>query len=370
MNAGLRERTESRRKQVRSIVDEWFAETGTGPVMDCWLRGFEVGFSKKLSEAGLLGLTWPTQYGGQGASNVERLAVTEELLRLGAPSAAHWSSERQIGPAILRHGSEELKAEFLPSILSLDSIVCLGMSELNAGSDLAAVETRAERVDGGWAITGQKMWTGHAHRATHAYVLARTSVEDRKHDGLSEFLMDLGSEGVTVAPIINIGGEHRFNQMNFDQVFVPDSRVIGTVGNGWRQVVEQLSFERGGAERYLSSYALFTELLRRAQSSRRDVRRRVGALTRRLAAIRQIARDVAELMDSGEAPVVQAAALKMIGNQFELDVVEALRDLLEPGDLARTSDYAITLQSTPGFALRGGAVEVLLSIIAKAEAVK
>ncbi len=357
------------RHRVRDIAHTWFENPRHEPVADGWLRGFEPEFSKQLSAAGLIGLTWPHEYGGQGASNVERLAVTEELLRAGAPSAAHWSSERQIGPSLLRHGTAEARTELLPKIISVDAIFCLGMSEETAGSDLAAVKSRATRVDGGWTITGRKMWTGHAHKATHAYVLARTSDGERKQQGLSEFLVDMDQPGVTVTPIINISGEHRFNQVDFVDAFVPEYRLLGEEGNGWRQVVEQLSFERGGSERYLSSYLLLTTLIERAGDSKSaHVDHVIGDLSQRLAVLRRLGWQVANALDRGEAPVKQAAALKLLGNQFEVAVIDSLRSVIRPEDLARDSLYSTTLQSSPGFEIRGGSVEVLLSLIAKLEA--
>lgn len=355
------------RQNIRQITQKWFKETGTKPLIDSWHRGFEPAFSRRLSQAGYIGMTWPEKYGGGGRSNTERLAVTEELLRAGAPSAAHWIGERQIGPSVLRHGSETLKEEVLPGIISIDNVFCLGMSEPNAGSDLAAVETQARQVDGGWLLSGRKVWTGYAHRASHAYVLARSSKSERKHEGLSEFIVDMG-DGVTVTPIVNIAGEHRFNQVDFNDVFVPEHRLLGVEGNGWRQVVEQLSFERGGSERYLSSYLLFKELVKRSESGERNLKQSIGSLTQRLAVLRQLAFDVAQALDGGEAPTTRAAALKMLGNQFEIDLITAFREVVLPEDLVRSSDYSVAVQSAPGFELRGGAVEVMLSIIAKEEA--
>lgn len=356
------------RGRIRAVIDDWFQDATNKPFVDSWLRGFSVEFSRRLSAAGLIGAAWPSRYGGQDASNLDRLVVTEELLRAGAPAAAHWASERQIGPALLRLGTEQAKEELLPKIISVDAVFCLGMSEENAGSDLASVRTSATRVGGGWLINGRKMWTGHAHRATHAYVLARTSAGARKQDGLSEFLVDMDQPGITVTPIVNIAGEHRFNQVDFVDAFVPDHRLLGVEGNGWRQVVEQLSFERGGAERYLSSYILLKELIKRASAQgRSDLDQTIGTLIARLAVLRRLAWDIARSLDAGAAPITEAAASKMLGNQFEVDVIETFRSVLGPDDLARNSDYAKAMQSSPGFEIRGGAVEVLLSIIARQE---
>ena len=255
------------RRVVRDLVGAW----DFTPRCDAWMRGYDPAFSAELARRGLIGMTWPKEAGGSGRSNVARLVVTEELLRAGAPVAAHWIADRQIGPAILRNGSPALRAEILPGIAAGQLTFCLGMSEPDSGSDLASVRTRAVRdVDrDGWRLTGRKIWTTLAHRATHAYVLARTGSDtgeagkaDRgdktdKHDGLTEFVVDMSAPGVSVRPLEDLGGEHHFNEVTFDDVFVPAGRVIGAEGAGWKQVTEQLSFERGGMERVLSTYPLF-----------------------------------------------------------------------------------------------------------------
>jgi len=298
-----------------------------------------------------------------------RLVVTEELLRAGAPVAAHWIADRQIGPAILRHGSEELQQEILPGIVSADFIFCLGMSEPDAGSDLASVRTSAVRVDGGWRLTGQKVWTSLAHQATHAYVLARTERGARKYDGLTEFIVDMDSSGISVSPIVDLAGEHHFNEVRFDEVFVPERRVLGNVGSGWRQVIEQLSFERGGPERVLSTYPLLVSVLASGLTLHDpEAVRQIGELAARLAVLRHLCREVAQAMDAGEAPVQKAAMLKHLGNQFERDVIEVARPLVGGETAGPASAFGQALLASPGFGLRGGAAEVLLGIIAKSEA--
>lgn len=358
------------RAQVRELTAEWRDAGRYVPRSDSWLRSFDLEFSKELAARGLIAMTYPKEFGGAARTNVERLAVTEELLRAGAPVAAHWIGDRQIGPAVLRHGTRELQEEIVPRIASGDAVFCLGMSEPEAGSDLASVKTTAERTDGGWLVNGHKIWTTQAHHATHAYLLARTSREERKHDGLSEFVLDMDAEGVQVTPIVDLAGEHHFNEVRFENVFVPAHRVIGEVGNGWKQVVEQLSFERGGAERSLSSYPVLVELI--AESARRhddrELHALLGSLVARLAVLRRLCFEVASAMDAGQAPVQQAAALKFLGNAFEHDVIEALRrtDLCQ--DPAFDSTFGQALLASPAFSLRGGAAEVLLSLIARQEA--
>ncbi|MFG2960999.1 acyl-CoA dehydrogenase family protein [Streptomyces sp. NPDC048291] len=356
------------RTRVRDLTASWRSSARYVPRSDSWLRSFDPEFSKALAADGLIAMTYPREFGGAGRTNVERLAVTEELLRAGAPVAAHWIGDRQIGPAILRHGSRRLQEEILPLIASAEAVFCLGMSEPEAGSDLAAVRTSATPVDGGWLLSGHKIWTSHAHRATHAYVLARTARTERKHEGLTEFVLDMRADGVSTTPIVDLAGEHHFNEVRFEEVFVPGHRVIGEVGNGWRQVVEQLSFERGGAERFLSSYPVLTELI--ALAAERDdaeLRSLLGSLVARLAVLRRLCWEVARRMDAGQAPVQEAAALKYLGNAFEYDVIEALRRTAGHHEPSPESLFGQALLASPGFGLRGGSAEVLLSLIARQE---
>jgi alkylation response protein AidB-like acyl-CoA dehydrogenase len=363
------DRSAALRAEVRDLTAQWRAAGRYVPRSDAWLRSFDLDFSKELAARGLVAMTYPKQYGGGGHTNVERLAVTEELLRAGAPVAAHWIGDRQIGPSVLRHGTPELREEILPQIAAATAVFCLGMSEPEAGSDLAAVRTAARRVAGGWRITGHKIWTSQAHHATHAYVLARTERAERKHQGLTEFIVDMGAEGVSVTPIVDLTGGHHFNEVRFDDVFVPAHRLLGEEGGGWKQVVEQLSFERGGAERVLSSYPVLVELIAASGAADGDpeLRSLLGSLTARLAVLRRMCWDVARSLDAGQAPVQQAATLKYLGNAFEHDVIDALRRTGLCHDAAPDSIFGQALLASPGFGLRGGAAEVLLSMIARQE---
>nr|WP_237535478.1 acyl-CoA dehydrogenase family protein [Streptomyces sp. SID3343] len=359
------------RRQVRDLTTQWRAQGRYTPHSDNWMRGYDPDFSRELARRGLLGLAWPTRHGGSGLGQVARLAVTEELLRAGAPVAAHWIGERQIGPAVLRHGSPDLRAEILPLIARAEAVFCLGMSEPEAGSDLAAVRTTATSVPGGWKVDGRKIWTTGAHHATHAYLLARTARTERKHHGLTEFLVDMDTPGIEVTPIVDLAGGHHFNEITFTDVHVPTHRLLGTVGQGWRQVVEQLSFERGGPERVLSTYPLLArcvETLAADPARARDLHTDLGRLAARLATLRRLALDVARQVDAGHAPAVEAATLKYLGNAFENDVVDFARRVCHhtPDPALRTA-FDQALLASPGFTIRGGAADVLLSLIAKQE---
>ncbi|MDH6291272.1 acyl-CoA dehydrogenase family protein [Rhodococcus opacus] len=357
------------RSTVRALTEEWHRRGLFQPRSDSWVRSFDLEFSKELAARGLIGMTWPARYGGGERSNVARLAATEELLRAGAPVAAHWIADRQIGPSILRHGSDRLKDEILPGITRAENLFCLGMSEPGAGSDLAAVRTVAHRVEGGWRLTGRKIWTSGAHKATHAYVLARTEKAERKHDGLSEFVVDMSESGTEVTPIVDMAGEHHFNEVAFDDVFIPEHRLIGVEGQGWRQVVEQLSFERGGAERVLSTYPVLSAMIDAcSHADEPAVLTQLGTLLARLGTLRRLCWDVAHSLDQGKAPVQEAATLKLLGNEFERDVVSVAREVLSGHDSRPDSIFGQALLASPGFSIRGGAADVLLSIIAKQEA--
>jgi len=370
---GGADRLDALRREVREFV----AAAGVPARCDSWMRAYDPKFSRQLGERGWIGMTWPREYGGGERSNVERFVVTEELLRAGAPVMGHWTADRQIGPSILCHGTEELRAEFLPAICRGELVFGLGLSETEAGSDLAAVRTRAVPVDGGWSITGTKIWTTSAHIATHLYVLARTgepaTTGAARHAGLTEFLVDRDTPGITVRPIVDLVGEHHFNEVVFDAVFVPDGRVLGTVGAGWKQVTEQLAFERGGAERFLSTYPLFAAVVRAARRAPdRSVTERVGALAARLAGLRELGVQLALAIDGGEAPVRLAAESKLLGTAFEKAVVETARYVFDirGADADDRRLLAEGLAAVPGTTIRGGSSEVLQTVISRAEVPK
>lgn len=356
------------RGETRALLDQW--RSRFVPRCDAWARCADLDFSRALAARGLLGLTWPAPY-GRGASHVERLAVTEELLRAGAPVAAHWIGDRQIGPALLRHGSPALQAEFLPRLAAVEATFALGMSEPEAGSDLAAVRTRAVDCEGGYRITGRKIWTSGAHLATHLYVLARTTPLDqvsRRHEGLSEFLVDMDSAGIVVSAIVDMAGEHHYNEVTLDDVAVPTNRLIGEPGAGWAQVTGQLAFERGGPERFLSTYPLLRRAMREpVVAADAGLRVRLGELIARLCVLRRLCRDVAIAMDGGAAPAQEAATTKLLGTRFEHDVIDFARAVVGAGAEDLRADTEAALFASPGFGIRGGAADVLLAMISKAD---
>src|SRR5882762_10522992 len=255
---------EALRLEVRDFLQVELRNRKPADRAQSW-AGYDAEFSRKMGERGWIGMTWPKRYGGHERTALERYVVLEETLAAGAPVSAHWVADRQSGPLLLRFGTEEQRQRFLPRISRGELAFAIGMSEPDSGSDLASIRTRAEKVDGGYRVNGTKIWTSNAHLSDFAIALFRTKVvPDKKHEGLSQFLVDLKSPGIRIRPIIDLAGGHHFNEVHFENAIVPDDMLVGKEGEGWRQVSTELAFERSGPERYLSSIRLIMELIREA----------------------------------------------------------------------------------------------------------
>jgi len=328
-------------------------------------------FSQKLAARGWLGMALPKRYGGHDRTAVDRFVVVEELLRWGAPVGYHWVADRQTGPMIARFGTEAQKQRFLPAICRAEASFSIGMSEPEAGSDLAAVKTRAERVDGGWSLTGTKLWTGGAHVNDWFVVLCRTSQEEDRHAGLSQLIVDLKSPGLTAEPIAYLDGSEFFCRVTLDEVFVPDELVLGEIGQGWAQNTSELAFERAGPERWLSTYLVVEHLLREDRAAGDRAQAVVGEALANWWGIRNLSLSVARLIDQGQAPAAESALVKELGTRFEQDVLDAVWRLveLEP-DPDSDSEFeralAAAILGAPSFTIRGGTNEVLRSVAARA----
>lgn len=360
------------REEVREFLQAECRIGAFEPRCDAWLGGFDPAFSRKLGQRGWLGMTWPKSYGGHERSALERFVVLEELLVAGAPVTSHWIADRQAGPSLLRFGTEEQKQFFLPAIAGGECFFSIGMSEPNSGSDLASVETTAERVDGGWLVNGTKIWTGGAHLAHYFFVLCRTSpLGDDRHAGLSQLIVNLSEAGVEVSPIRLISGEHVFNEVRLNDVWVPDEMVLGRIGEGWSQVTSELAIERSGPERFLSTFPLFAELVRQAGANPdRLVRVEIGRLYSTLWTLRRMSLSIAAALERGENPDVSAALVKDLGTRFENEVAEAARRALPRESSTGSADplqrfMAESVLHSPGYTLRGGTSEILRGIVAR-----
>ncbi len=368
---------------LRARVREFLSADRTGhgwePAVDSWLCGADPEFSARLGAAGLLGLTIPKRYGGHELGHLHRYVVTEELLLAGAPVAAHWFADRQVAPGLLAYGTEEQRQRILPRIAAGRFYSAIGMSEPQAGSDLAAATLRAARADGGWVLNGRKVWTSGAHLAHQVVVLARTSPLDpqHRHAGFSQFLVPTDAEGLTVEPIVTMDGEHHFNETVFADVFVSYTDVLGEIGDGWRQVTAELSFERSGPERILSTapllLALIGSLSRQAHGAPGggvDARTvaEVGDLVARLVSLRGLSVSVARALSAGVPAANQAALVKDLGTRFEQNSVEVAAGLLDyvwPDDAALRALLDAARLHSPMFTLRGGTNEVLRGVVAR-----
>lgn len=359
------------RREVRAFARHERDRGTYLPSCNAWMDGHDPEFSRLLGERGWIGMTWPRRYGGGERTELERYAVIEELLAAGAPIAAHWFADRQIGPQLLRIGTEEQRQRMLAPMAAGNLHVSIGMSEADAGSDLAAVRTTATRSRGGWVVNGTKLWTSNAHRNHLVVVLCRTGerVTDR-HAGLSQLIVGLDAAGVDVAPIAGIDGDSHFCEVTFRDVFVDEADVLGEIGAGWQQVTAELARERSGPERFLSVMPLVDETVSLiAQTPTAGDLELLGSAVGELAVLRQLSIDVADALTRGEVPDLDAALVKDLGTRFEQELVDAI-SRSEVAASSMTGSFSSLLRSAllaaPGFTLRGGATEVLRSIVGRA----
>ena len=367
---------EALREEVRDFLATELRDRTAQQRAESW-SGHDRAFSRKMGERGWLGMTWPKRYGGHERTALERYVVLEEMLAAGAPVGHHWVADRQSGPSILRNGTEAQRQLVLPRIAAGECSFCIGMSEPDSGSDLAAARTRAQRVQGGWLVNGTKVWTSSAHVADDMILFCRTGTksEDDRHAGASQFLVDMQQAragGMTVRPIIDMRGGHHFNEVAIEDLLLPEDALLGQEGDGWKQVTAELAFERSGPDRFLSSFTLLVELVRTlgpAAPERAAVA--IGRLTSHILALRRLSRSVAGMLQAGEDPALQASLVKDLGNVLEQETVEAVRLLVdvEPseadGNPPLTAVLAHLVMTAPSFSLRGGTREILRGMIAR-----
>jgi alkylation response protein AidB-like acyl-CoA dehydrogenase len=368
--AVLTEEEEHLRSEVRAFLAEELPRGSYEPGLGM-LASYSPEFSRKLAGRGWLGMAIPPEYGGHGRTAVDRFIVVEELLAAGAPVAAHWIADRQYAPTLLTYGTEAQRERFLPAIAAGECYFSIGMSEPDAGSDLASVRSTATRVQGGWSLSGTKIWTSGAHMNHFFVVLCRTSPPgDDRHQGLSQLIVDLSSPGIKINPIPFLDGSHHFNEVVLDEVFVPDGMVLGEVGMGWLQVTSELSYERSGPDRFLSTWQLLERYLAERGDEAGRAADAMGRLVARFWTIRQLSLSVARALQQGRAPAVEAAIVKDLGTTFEQEVVAVLQSLVEddpdPGSSSLfESLLAQAVVTAPSYTIRGGTTEVLRSVAAR-----
>jgi len=325
---------------------------------DSWIVGYDRAVSSQLGERGWLGMTWPKAYGGHERPAIERFVVTEALIAHGAPIAASWFTDRQMGPSLLAYGTEEQKRRHLPAMVRGEANWCIGMSEPDNGSDLAHLRTRARRDGGEFVVDGTKVWTSFAATAEWMYLICRTDPDAPAHKGLSELIVDMTSPGIDVSPIEDMTGNRHFCQVTLDGVRVPVENLVGVENGSWGQTMRQLEHERGGIDRLVSNRALFLDAVARADVDDRLVRQEIARLEGeyrigRLLVVREVL---------GQAPGGFSAATKTFGTEYEQRVAAfALRTLGPEATLwnrwSRAACYA------PAYTIMGGTSNVLRTIL-------
>jgi alkylation response protein AidB-like acyl-CoA dehydrogenase len=368
---------EALRDDVRRFLDVALKDMPSDLRAQSWL-GYDEGFSRALAAKGWVGLGLPIAYGGGGRDAFARFVLVEELLCRGAPVSAHWIAERQSAPMILRYGTEAQKQRYVPAVCRGEAFFCIGMSEPQAGSDLAGITTRAVPTPDGWSLSGQKVWTTNAHRSHFMIALVRTSgrTEDR-HAGLSQLVIDLKTPGVTVRPIEDLTGGHHFNEVFFDQVQLPHDALIGEEGSGWAQVTAELAYERSGPERLYSSIVLFDAWLQQLRDDAREGRTPdeaslalAGRVVAHKAALRAMSASVTQRIVAGESPATEAALVKDLATELEQFIPTAIADRLadlsgRPQSPTFLRTLAYITHMAPTFSLRGGTREILRGMIAR-----
>jgi alkylation response protein AidB-like acyl-CoA dehydrogenase len=381
MDFKFTEEQDAFRQEVSAFLEGEIARGLFRPSCDGWIQGFSPEFTRKVAERGWIGLSWPKEYGGQGRSNVDRFILTEEMLRYGAPAALHWFADRQIGRAIIHFGTDEQKKEFLPLIRRGEAYVGLGMSEPEAGSDLASLQTRAAEDGDSYIINGQKMWTSCARYMNYLYLVARTDPTAPKHRGISELIIRADLPGMTIVPTIDITGTEAWGEVFFDNVRVPKTSLIGEKNRGFYQIVNQLDFERSGLERLMGNYPLFDAIVRFCKETERDgsplsrsplVRDKLARLQVEYEVGRLLTYRVALVIDGGRAPNMEAAMAKFYCTAFEQHLADlSTRILGLYGQLIGESKWAPIFGMAPhsylgsmGYSLQAGTSEILRNVVA------
>jgi alkylation response protein AidB-like acyl-CoA dehydrogenase len=376
------------RQEVRDFLEEEI-EAGTFSTHCGELVGkVSQEFSRKMAQRGWIGFTWPKQYGGQGRSYVDKIILMEELFTVQAPIGYHFLADRQVGPALMKFGTDWQRQFFLPRIVRAEDGMnfCLLFSEPNAGSDLAAVSTKAVREGDYYIINGQKIWTTGGHLADYGWLLAKTSFASSavpRHLTCSEFVLDMKTPGVTVRPIINMAGVHSFNEVFFDDVKIHEKYLVGQENDGFKQIMAQVDYERAGIERLMQNYPVYERLKKHVMEMEREgreaehyawVRDKMAQLEIEFSVGRLLCYYTAWLVDQGKQVSSQAALTKTFCTLYEQRVNDLATRILGPiSQIRRTDqwcpspfieDLVESYLWAPSYTLQGGSVEILKNIVA------
>lgn len=344
------------REKARTVAKD--AVNKYGRFNDTWMNGYSRDFSRELAKHKWIGMTWPVEYGGGGRPPIERLIVGEEMISAGAPIAASWFADRQMGPALISYGTKAQQDAFLPQMLSGETTWCIGMSEPNSGSDLASVQTFAQRDGDEWIINGQKIWTSFGADADYCYLICRTSREGRPHEGISEIVVPMNTPGIEIRRIKDLTQNRHFCEVFYSDVRVPITNMVGTEGGAFKQTMVQLEHERGGIDRLVSNYYQYEYAKARADMNDSLVRQEIAKLESGFAIGRiLVAREVLQ-----QAPAGFAAATKCFCTEHEQRVAEFAWRILGP-EATLLDDVTNGLAYAPAYTIMGGTSNVMRNIL-------
>jgi alkylation response protein AidB-like acyl-CoA dehydrogenase len=359
------------RERVRSWLEEHKHEAPArnGSYEDSAYVDARRAWQRKLAEAGLAGVTWPKEYGGQGLGPIEQVTVNQEIAQAGVPGILDVIGIGMLGPCLIAHGSEEQKGRYLGPMLHGDEVWCQLFSEPAAGSDLAAVQTRARQgEDGSWTLNGQKVWTTNAQFAAYGLLLARTDADVPKHKGLTMFVVPMEADGVTVRGLRQISGEAEFNEVFFDDVALGDDAVVGGIGNGWGTALTVLMFERltigFGSENFGSPVRL-AETIAADPAARRDtlVRETLGEIITELLAVRFNGYRALTALSRGQIPGPEAGLAKVTMVNAGIRAADLGTDVVGPDALGADSEWSYLTSFLPGLKSAGGTEQILRNTI-------
>ena len=352
----------------------WFAANQPEPPPDGgedavfeWRRDYQ----RRMALDGLAAVSWPVEFGGRGATLTESAIFFEELTRSGAPLPANVLGLLLAGPTIMTWGTPEQKERYLEPILTAEEIWCQGFSEPDAGSDLAAVKTRAVLDGDEWVITGQKVWTSVAQYSKWCMLVARTDLDATKHKGLTYFLMDMAQDGVEVVPLRQITGEPEFNEPFIDGARIPQDNVLGGVGNGWKVALTTLMNERAGLGFSLQVRLrqlldrLIEEAAGRGLLDDPVIADRLGELHLKTEVLRLTAYRGLTVIEKYGQPGPEGSLLKWIWSETNQQLTQLAADVLGPAALRSGDRWAHELLRARGNSIEGGTTEVLKNIIAE-----
>jgi alkylation response protein AidB-like acyl-CoA dehydrogenase len=357
----------------RDELREWLGanDAGERPAGDeadfAWRRDWQ----RRLHEGGWAGVHWPTEYGGRGASLMQTAIFFEEMGRARAPLPANVLGLLLSGPTLMVWGTDEQKERYLPPILSAEEVWCQGFSEPDAGSDLAALKTRARKEGDEWIVTGQKVWTSAAQWAKWCMLVARTDTDAPKHKGLTYFLMDMEQDAVQVRPLVQITGEAEFNELFIEEARIPDENVIGGVGNGWKVALTTLMNERAGLGFFLQVRLrqLLDELMDEAAASGAlddpRVADKLADLHIRTEVLRLTAYRGLSAIEQYGQPGPEGSLVKWLWSETNQLLTQLAPDLVGPEALTAGTPWAYELLRARGNSIEGGTTEILKNIVAE-----